>query len=255
MISAPPKSAPLNHIKVTQSLQGVTVPLVFGTARIAGKLIYDADLVAHPESTSGKAKGGKSGLYAYTGTFLAALCEGPILGVLGIWDQQGLLPLTTAQVALGTIPSPVGTAIILSTGAGGALPARTYFARATYVYANGESGYSAEQSQAFAANQLCTVISPAAQAGATGWNVYMSESAGTETLQNASPIAIGTNWTEPTGGLINTGASAPGQPVVTVPPPGPTGGGAGDSGGNNWGSDSGVQGPTGPFQKSPPDTF
>lgn len=238
----PPKSAPLNHIKVTQSLQGVALPLVFGTARVSPKLIYDADLTATKQQTAGgKSKGGKSGMYTYFATFIGALCQGPILGVLGMWDQQGMLPLVNQQVPLGTIPL-TAPQIILSIGAGGSLPARTYFAYATYVYGNSEGAHGPESPPpgTIPANYLATIISPIATAGATGWNVYVGTASGNETLQNSSPIPIGTNWTEPTSGLINTGATAPTQPVVPVTPPGPVGGGAGDTGANNWHNDTGV---------------
>lgn len=240
MIGAPPQSAPLNHIKVTQSLQGVALPLVFGTARVSGKLVYDADLVAHPESASGKAKGGKSGLYAYTGTFIAALCHGPIIGVLAIWDQQGLLPMAAQQVSLGTIPETTPQ-IILSVSAGGALPARTYYGYATYVYGSSEGAHGPESPpSAIGANELCTFIRPASVAGATGWNLYAAETSGAETLQNLTPISLSSDWTEPTSGLTSTGAAAPTQPIVPAPPPGPVGGGAGGGGSNNWNNDTGV---------------
>lgn len=252
ILHAPPQSAPLNHIKVTESLQGVAVPLVFGTARISGKLIYDADLVAHPESSSGKAKGGKSGLYAYTGTFIAALCEGPILGILSVWDQQGMLPMATQQQSLGKVPSAPGSGPAMTSTAGGSLGARSYYSCVSYVYANGESATSPVSGpDAIAADFLGVVDSPVNAAGVTGWNVYVGTSPGSLTLQNSTPLAIGVNWTEPTSGIAGTGKASPTQPIVPPTPPGPTGGGSGDGGGNNWNGDGGVGDGNGPLTRRP----
>ena len=98
----------------------------------------------------------------------------------------------------------------LSQVAGGTIAATTYYVKTTYVDANGqETLASAESSLAVSLNNLLQVASPAAQTGATGWNVYVSTSTGTETRQNGStPIAIGTAWTEPTSGLV-AGAAQP----------------------------------------------
>lgn len=93
--------------------------------------------------------------------------------------------------------------------AGGALGATTYYVRYTFTTANGETQASPETTKAVAANNVLTVTSPTSPNSswtqissiATGWNVYVSTASGNETKQ-ASNIAIGTNWTEPTSGLI-----------------------------------------------------
>lgn len=103
----------------------------------------------------------------------------------------------------------VPAAPTLGSVAGGALAATTYFVKITYVTPYGETLASAEASQAVALNNLLTVTSPAAVTGASGWNVYVSTTTGTETKQNGStPIAIGTNYTEATSGLV-AGAALP----------------------------------------------
>lgn len=108
----------------------------------------------------------------------------------------------TGSIAPITAPA----APTLGSAAGGTLAATTYYVKVTYVTAAGETLPSAESSLAVAVNNVLTVTSPSAQAGATGYNVYVSTSAGTETKQNSTPIAIGTNWTEPTSGLVSNGA-------------------------------------------------
>src|SRR5262249_38128400 len=51
--------------------------------------------------------------------------------------------------------------------------------------------------------------SPASVPGASGYNVHVATASGQEVLQNgAMPLAIGTNWTEPTSGLLS-GTAAP----------------------------------------------
>jgi hypothetical protein len=82
---------------------------------------------------------------------------------------------------------------------------------------SGGSGYTSEPTITFSGgevvhgvgvNEVLTVTSPAASAGATGWNVYHHTASGALKLQNVSPIAIGTNYTETTGSL-NDGALPP----------------------------------------------
>ena len=95
----------------------------------------------------------------------------------------------------------------LSSAAGGTIAATTYYVKLTYNTAAGQTLPSSESSLAVAADYLLSVASPAAATGVTSYNVYVATSTGAETLQ-ASGIAIGTSWTEPTTGLV-TGAALP----------------------------------------------
>jgi len=90
----------------------------------------------------------------------------------------------------------------LSQTSGGSLAGATYYVIVTYVGGSSESLGSTETSHSVSASNLLTISSPAARTGATGYNVYVATSSGQETQQNSSPIAIGTGWTEPTGGLV-----------------------------------------------------
>ena len=99
-------------------------------------------------------------------------------------------------------PIAVPAAPVLSAVAGGTLAATTYYVKITYTNAIGETLPSPEASLAVVADDVLSVASPAATSGATGWNVFVGTATGTETLQNSSPIAIGTAWTEPTTGLV-----------------------------------------------------
>ncbi len=104
----------------------------------------------------------------------------------------------------------------LSSVAAGTLAATTYYVKITYVNAAGETLPSAEANLAVAADYVLSVASPAATSGASGWNVFVSTATGTETLQNSSPIAIGTAWQEPTTGLI-AGSALPTTSTFGVP--------------------------------------
>lgn len=98
----------------------------------------------------------------------------------------------------------------LSATAAGTLAATTYYVRSTWVNTLGETLGAAETSLAVAVNNVLNVAAPASPPyGATGWNVYVSTTAGTETKQNgATPIALATAWVEPTTGLV-AGAALP----------------------------------------------
>jgi hypothetical protein len=105
----------------------------------------------------------------------------------------------------------------ISQAPGGSLGATSYFVRSSYVSGTGESLASNEASLAVAGGSLITAVSPPAVPGASGWNVYVGNTASCpgvgsgalsgpgescEVKQNASPLPIGTNWTEPAGGLV-----------------------------------------------------
>lgn len=106
----------------------------------------------------------------------------------------------------GYTPRPFAPTTGVSTS--GSKGARTYYVTITYVTANGQSVASEQATRAINANDILTVTSPVALPGATHWNVYHHTVSGALKLQNASPIAIGTNYTETTGSL-NDGAAPP----------------------------------------------
>jgi hypothetical protein len=115
---------------------------------------------------------------------------------------------TDVLIPIGTKTSDQYSAIsppaapTLSSVAGGALGATTYYVRVAYKSSTGETLASLESSLAVAANNLLQVASPPSVTGAVGWAVYVSITTSAETEQNVSPIAIGTAWAEPTTGLI-----------------------------------------------------
>lgn len=120
------------------------------------------------------------------------------------------------QTAVQTAGVTVPAGGVLTQTAGGSLSPTTYYVNLTYVTANGETTIGAQTSLAVLVNNLLNVASPAANgAGVTGYNVYVGTTNSNGTKQNASPIAIGTPWVEPTSGLIS-GASEPGSNTASI---------------------------------------
>lgn len=118
--------------------------------------------------------------------------------------QLSRWPLTVKQCYAGIAPALAPT---LSFTPGGAAGAQGYYVKITYVTAFGETPASLESFILVPANNVLNVASPAKDSGglATGWNVYVATSSYAEVLQNASPIAIGSNWIYP-GALSSLGA-------------------------------------------------
>lgn len=123
---------------------------------------------------------------------------------------------STIATALNTAGVTPPAAPVLSAITGGALASFTYYAKTTYVTANGESVPSTEASLLVAANKVLGVASPASAGQyVTGYNVYVSTTTGTETKQNTTPIAIGTAWQMPNTGII-AGTAIPSTNTATI---------------------------------------
>ena len=122
-------------------------------------------------------------------------------------------PFNVTQIS----PPPSGTGLaiapppppVLSVTGGGSLPARTEYYVLTYYESppNIESPPSAEVSIAVPAGQVVVVSSPPASAPATNYIIYASNNSGEEVRQPIGAVAIGTNTTMPTTGIL-TGSSA-----------------------------------------------
>jgi hypothetical protein len=145
---------------------------------------------------------GATGWNVYTGTTANALTQqngtrsGTGSGVeLSYTTTGGAPPPYTGFL------NPPSTPVVSATS-GGSQPARTEYFQTTYVNGNGETTPSPEVSINLLAGQVAVVQSPGANANATGWNVYGSTTSAQEILQNSSPIALGTSWTEPNSGRI-----------------------------------------------------
>lgn len=121
--------------------------------------------------------------------------------VCGTSDNNRAVIFTAPALAAAAAPT-------LSQTTGGSLVARTYYVAVTLVNLAGETVPSADTTFAAGVNNRLVVATPASSGNATGWNLYVGTAANNKTKQNASPLALGTKWTEPLGGLI-VGATPP----------------------------------------------
>ena len=94
------------------------------------------------------------------------------------------------------------SAPVLSQVTGSGCPVQTEFAEISYVNPQGQTLVSPESSFAVTSGNCLRVASPAGSGNATGYNVYVSANSNNETMQNSSPISIGTAWTQ-SGALVN----------------------------------------------------
>ena len=82
-------------LQVQQSSQGLTLPVVYGRARVAGNLVWYSDFTTYEHKTTTR-QGGKGGggvkqedvKYTYEAAVMMALCEGEIKGVTRIWRDK-----------------------------------------------------------------------------------------------------------------------------------------------------------------------
>lgn len=156
----------------------------------------------------------------------------------------------TVHIAAGTLA--LSGAPTLSSSAGGALPTREYGVRESYVTPVGEGLAGAPGSRTVLADNVLLADSPVPESGAISYNVYVNVlstnpthyAAGINALpvnaaaingtnklpvlpptkQNPSPIPIGTNWLEPTSGLIvgaplpvADNSNTPANLIITIP--------------------------------------
>jgi hypothetical protein len=86
----------LATIRIQTSAYGRVIPVVYGTARIAGNLLWYNDFV-RTENTTQQKSGGIFGIgavktqnttYLYRAAIALGLCEGPITGIDTVWSEK-----------------------------------------------------------------------------------------------------------------------------------------------------------------------
>jgi hypothetical protein len=93
----------LTDLKLQASQYGQMIPIVYGTARMSGNVIWQTDLVEHSETSDGKG-GPEVTTYSYTASFAVQLCEGPIVAVTRIWADGRLIHDTTSYASEASVP-------------------------------------------------------------------------------------------------------------------------------------------------------
>lgn len=83
----------VNDLQISSSAPGVVIPLLFGTMRLGGNIIWSTGLQETTTTTSQSAKGGPSvsqTTYTYTVSFAAGFCQGPAQ-ITRIWGDSKLI--------------------------------------------------------------------------------------------------------------------------------------------------------------------
>ena len=117
----------LEDRKIQISTYGAQIPIVFGSFRLAGNVIWPRNFEVQEHSTAQSTKGGGGDTisYNYSATFAVLLCEGPIAGVGRIWMNKKLMydpsssSATTDPAIRGPAylprPDPLGMTFYLGT--------------------------------------------------------------------------------------------------------------------------------------------
>lgn len=96
-------------VQIQQSAYGGPVPVLYGTNRIAGNMVFQANFKAIAKTTTtssgGKGFGGGGSSdtnYTYTVSAILALCEGPIASVGTVWKDSATTTLAALNLTLFT---------------------------------------------------------------------------------------------------------------------------------------------------------
>lgn len=89
----------IGGIRVSTSLQGQPISLVYGRTRIAPNLLWYGDFFSKKFPTPGLSgsSGQTVGQFDYGAAVVLGLCQGPIAGSGAIWSGQGNLPVNQTQ--------------------------------------------------------------------------------------------------------------------------------------------------------------
>ncbi len=118
-----------------------------------------------------------------------------VSGAVAAGSNKNVLQTNLTQAGPATPPA---TAASLTHTTGHFIPAQTYYVVWTIINALGETSFSPESKVTLTINQRLVITSPSNPGGgALGWNAYVGLAPNNEMLQNATPIAFGTNYTAP----------------------------------------------------------
>ena len=101
----------LASLAVQSSAYGKMIPIIYGSVRIGGNIIWSQNIAEHIVTTSSSSGGGKGGVgavsqssssYSYSVTLAVAVCEGEISGILRIWADAKQLDLSQYTIRIYT---------------------------------------------------------------------------------------------------------------------------------------------------------
>lgn len=101
------KGPRLGDLRVGDASYGVPIPIVYGTARVAGNMIWTSGIEERSTEESMKGGGPTSTSYAYYSSFAIGLCEGPLSSVRKIWLDTKLVYDVSAN-NLGIVNQRIG---------------------------------------------------------------------------------------------------------------------------------------------------
>jgi hypothetical protein len=96
----------VGDLRAQQSQYGVAIPILYGTTRVAGNVIWSTDLIETVNTTEVGGKGAPSQTqttYSYRVSMAVMLGEGEVLGVRKIWADGKLIYNVSADADLGTV--------------------------------------------------------------------------------------------------------------------------------------------------------
>jgi len=107
----------LGDLKVQSSTYGNPLPIIYGSMRVAGNVIWSTDIIETRHTSTQSSGGGKGGggggskvttvTYTYSQSFAVAIGEGPITGVRKIWANGKLIYNLSDSASLATIAASV----------------------------------------------------------------------------------------------------------------------------------------------------
>jgi hypothetical protein len=104
----------LQDLRLQTSTYGVTIPKVYGTARVAGNIIWGTNFVEHANTSEQGGKGGGGGSvstteYTYSVSFAVSLGKGPITGINRVWTDGKPFPLYESKYTVSSSNGDVNT--------------------------------------------------------------------------------------------------------------------------------------------------
>lgn len=101
------KGPRLGDLRVADASYGITIPLVYGAARVGGVMIWTSGIEERSSEESMKGGGPTATTYSYYASCAIGLCEGPIEAVRKIWFDTRLVYDVSAN-NLGIINQRMG---------------------------------------------------------------------------------------------------------------------------------------------------
>ena len=101
----------LSDLMVQSSTYGKAIPLIYGSSRIAGNIIWSQPIQEHVTTSTQSSGGGKGGgggggvettttSYSYTASLALSICVGPISELVRVWADAKQLDLTAGSYSL-----------------------------------------------------------------------------------------------------------------------------------------------------------